>query len=483
MTVTPDRAPSPACAACASSTSRRTRPTPGRTAAFRAWSAPDARSSPPPAITSRCARPTRVRLTAAVGRRARARLADGLDAARLSESLESPGVSLAVLHAGRPAALTCATHARDFDVAHLHACRNLPGAIAAHHLRRAGVPYVLAPNGTAPVIERRLWPSAPSTGSAAGACCGTPRASSPCPTAERAQLRRSACPGRVATRAEPGRSRRIRDAGRRAAHSVPRHGLGDSPARAVPRQDHAAQAARRAGRAPSPRLRIRRPPGDRRQRHGRPAPQALRALRDARRGRPRRCDGSARPAAIVSKRSPTPTSSSIRRRTRSSGWCRSRRCLPARRSSSPTIRAAAKWCASQRTTRRRQVVPVGDVAALGARDRSACSPTEPRGGRSARRAGRSVARTVRRRDVVAEAWCPIYARVVRPAPATGPARSAGVSFVVPVKNGDATIARDHRAIEPSPTARRSRSSWSTTAATTTVRRGWPSAARADGCAC
>ena len=42
-----------------------------------------------------------------------------------------------------------------FDVAHLHACRNAPGAIAAYHLHRAGVPYVLAPNGTAPRIERR----------------------------------------------------------------------------------------------------------------------------------------------------------------------------------------------------------------------------------------------------------------------------------------------------------------------------------------
>jgi len=46
-------------------------------------------------------------------------------------------------------------HAASFDVAHLHACRNVPGAIAAHHLRRRRVPYLLAPNGTAARIERR----------------------------------------------------------------------------------------------------------------------------------------------------------------------------------------------------------------------------------------------------------------------------------------------------------------------------------------
>ncbi len=45
--------------------------------------------------------------------------------------------------------------ARSFDVAHLHACHHLPGAIAAAALRRARVPYVVSPNGTAPRIERR----------------------------------------------------------------------------------------------------------------------------------------------------------------------------------------------------------------------------------------------------------------------------------------------------------------------------------------
>src|SRR4029453_17957336 len=48
-----------------------------------------------------------------------------------------------------------ATHARQFDIAHLHACRNLPVSIAVRRLTAAGVPYVLSPNGTAPRLERR----------------------------------------------------------------------------------------------------------------------------------------------------------------------------------------------------------------------------------------------------------------------------------------------------------------------------------------
>ena len=46
--------------------------------------------------------------------------------------------------------------ASTFDIAHLHACHNLPGVIAAAELSRAGVPYVVSPNGTARPIERRV---------------------------------------------------------------------------------------------------------------------------------------------------------------------------------------------------------------------------------------------------------------------------------------------------------------------------------------
>lgn len=45
--------------------------------------------------------------------------------------------------------------ARSFQIAHLHGCHNVPGALAARALRRAGVPWVVQPNGTAGRIERR----------------------------------------------------------------------------------------------------------------------------------------------------------------------------------------------------------------------------------------------------------------------------------------------------------------------------------------
>jgi glycosyltransferase involved in cell wall biosynthesis len=46
-------------------------------------------------------------------------------------------------------------HAREFDIGHIHACHNVPGAIASRALSRSNVPFVLTPNGTAPRIERR----------------------------------------------------------------------------------------------------------------------------------------------------------------------------------------------------------------------------------------------------------------------------------------------------------------------------------------
>ncbi len=47
------------------------------------------------------------------------------------------------------------THSHSFDVAHIHACHNVLGIMASRALARTGVPYVLSPNGTAPVFERR----------------------------------------------------------------------------------------------------------------------------------------------------------------------------------------------------------------------------------------------------------------------------------------------------------------------------------------
>jgi glycosyltransferase involved in cell wall biosynthesis len=46
-------------------------------------------------------------------------------------------------------------NAGSFDVAHLHGCHHLLGAVAARHLRRNNVPYVITTHGTAPYFDRR----------------------------------------------------------------------------------------------------------------------------------------------------------------------------------------------------------------------------------------------------------------------------------------------------------------------------------------
>ncbi len=46
-------------------------------------------------------------------------------------------------------------HAGAFDAAHIHAHRHLLEVLAVRALARAGVPYVVQPNGTAPRLERR----------------------------------------------------------------------------------------------------------------------------------------------------------------------------------------------------------------------------------------------------------------------------------------------------------------------------------------
>ena len=79
-------------------------------------------------------------------------------AARVSQHIEPTGLRPSVLPAcGLSDYLR--RHASAFDVAHLHACRNLPGAIAARR-RAAGVPYLLAPTE-----RRRIWSdAAPKSG-------------------------------------------------------------------------------------------------------------------------------------------------------------------------------------------------------------------------------------------------------------------------------------------------------------------------------
>ena len=95
-------------------------------------------------------------------------------------------------------------HARSFDVAHIHGHHHLPGAIAAAELRRAGVPYLVAPNGTAPRIERRLLAKAAFDATLGrGVLSGAARAVA-VTRAERVQLEALGVePGRIAVLPNP----------------------------------------------------------------------------------------------------------------------------------------------------------------------------------------------------------------------------------------------------------------------------------------
>jgi glycosyltransferase involved in cell wall biosynthesis len=108
--------------------------------------------------TDACDRTTRLPAPAAVGRPSRPWPPLRTDAGVVMRVFPNISNRLAYQQLFFPRGLErfMREHAADFDIAHLHACRNVPGAIAARHLRRAKVPFVLAPNGTAPRLERRV---------------------------------------------------------------------------------------------------------------------------------------------------------------------------------------------------------------------------------------------------------------------------------------------------------------------------------------
>ena len=115
----------------------------------------------------------------------------------------------------------------------------------------------------------------------------------------------------------------------------------------------------------------------------------------------------ARRARSPASCSPTPTSSSIRPSTRSSGSCRSSRCSPAPRSSSPTIQGAAK------SSPRRAAASSSPATPRPCSRRSTTSSPRPRTGARLPRKPRSRIRATCATDVglrttgrgVHEIWC------------------------------------------------------------------------------
>jgi glycosyltransferase involved in cell wall biosynthesis len=115
------------------------------------------------------------------------------------------------------------------DVAHLHACRNLPVAAAARILSRAGVPYVVSPHGTAPRLERRFLAKQIFDATAGRGYLEDAARVLAVSEAERAQLQAlGVADNRIAVLPNPIDLREF-DPAPDGARFRQRHGLGDAP--------------------------------------------------------------------------------------------------------------------------------------------------------------------------------------------------------------------------------------------------------------